>query len=134
MRNNLNASEMARKYSMDVPSYLHNRPHAEIRFCMDQIENSKCLTSTDIKECSFASLKTRFSIGERCNIAAKHKVRVTYDIILNDMRDNVPNNKFDRIHLISRKDVQNIEQCFGLEGVERHVDDAASVDTWVQER
>ena len=41
--------------------------------------------------------------------------------------------RFERIHLITRKDIANIERAFGLGGSERHKDDATSVAMWVKE-
>ena len=40
---------------------------------------------------------------------------VTIEHILDSIRDNV-GDSIERIHLISRKDIRNIERAFGLKG------------------
>ncbi|XP_065896991.1 uncharacterized protein [Dysidea avara] len=40
---------------------------------------------------------------------------------------------YERIHIITKKDIRNIEKAFGLRGNERHEDDATSVGLWVEE-
>ena len=57
---------------------------------------------------------------------------MTIQHILDTIRDNV-GDRFERIHLISRKDIRNIERAYGLNGDRRHDDDATSVELWVNE-
>lgn len=57
---------------------------------------------------------------------------VTFERILDDIRDNV-GTRFDRIHLVTRKDIANIEKAYGLKGVEKHPIDAVSVGAWIEE-
>lgn len=40
---------------------------------------------------------------------------------------------FNRIHLLTRKDITNIERTYGLQSAQRHKDDATSVRLWVEE-
>ena len=68
----------------------------------------------------------------RLKIAGKLVQGVTYDKILDDIRNSVSDN-FKRIHLIQRKDTNNMERAFKLEGGQRHHDDATSVAAWVEE-
>ena len=68
----------------------------------------------------------------RLKIAGRLVQGVTYDKILDDIRNSVSDN-FKRIHLIQRKDINNIERAFKLEGGQRHHDDATSVAAWVEE-
>ena len=74
----------------------------------------------------------RLSEEVRLKIAGKLVQGVTYDKILDDIRNSVSDN-FKRIHLIQRKDINNIERAFKLEGGQRHHDDATSVAAWVEE-
>ena len=48
--------------------------------------------------------------------------------VRHSVRDN-----FKRIHLIQRKDINNMESAFKLEGGQRHHDDPTSVVAWVEE-
>ena len=50
----------------------------------------------------------------RLKIAGKLVQGVTYDKILDDIRKSVSDN-FKRIHLIQRKDINNMERAFKLE-------------------
>ena len=57
---------------------------------------------------------------------------ISFDKILDNVRDNI-GSSIDRSHLITRKDLYNIEKCFGLRKIERHKEDAMSVHLWVHE-
>jgi hypothetical protein len=74
----------------------------------------------------------RLSEGDRLKIAGKITQGVTYDKILDDIRNSV-SDEFERIHLIQRKDINNIQRSLKLEGGQRHSDDATSVAAWVEE-
>ena len=74
----------------------------------------------------------RLSEEVRLQIAGKLVQGVTYDKILDYIHNSVSDN-FKRIHLIQRKDINNIECAFKLEGGQRHHDDATSVAVWVEE-
>ena len=74
----------------------------------------------------------RLSEADRLSIAGQLSQGVTFERILDNIRDNV-GSKFERIHLTTRKDISNIERSYGLRGIERHKDDATSVSVWVQE-
>jgi len=52
--------------------------------------------------------------------------------ILDIIRDNL-GEQLHRIHLLTRKDITNIERTYGLKGTQRHSDDATSVKIWVEE-
>ena len=52
--------------------------------------------------------------------------------MLDDVRDTVPSN-FKRSHLLTRKDILNIERAFSLRSIEKHKDDATSVGILVEE-
>ena len=74
----------------------------------------------------------RLSEEDRLKIAGKLAQGVTFDKILDDIRSSVSDN-FKRIHLLQRKDINNIERALKLEGGQRHKDDATSVAAWVEE-
>ena len=57
---------------------------------------------------------------------------ISFDKILDSIRDNI-GSSIDRSHLVTRKDLYNIEKCFGLRKIERHKEDAMSVYLWVHE-
>ena len=52
--------------------------------------------------------------------------------ILDRIRDSL-GKEFHRIHLLTRKDIANIERTYGLKGAQRHKDDATSVCIWIEE-
>ena len=66
------------------------------------------------------------------NIAAKLLQGVTFDRILDDIREGI-GGTIRRIHLTTRKDIQNIERACGLRVAKKHNDDATSVSLWVQQ-
>lgn len=74
----------------------------------------------------------RLQPGQRLNIAGQLAQGVEFQHILDKIRDSV-SSKFQRIHLITRKDITNIERAYGLRGSEKHKDDATSVKLWVEE-
>ena len=74
----------------------------------------------------------RLGAQDRLQIAGKLAQGVTLDKILDDERSSVSDN-FKRIHIIQRKDTNNMERAFKLEGGQRHHDDATSVAAWVEE-
>ena len=57
---------------------------------------------------------------------------VIVDRILDDVRDNISSN-FNRSHLLTRKDILNIERAFLLRSTEKHTDDATSVAILIKE-
>lgn len=81
-------------------------------------------------QCSLG--KIRLSTTERDTIAGKLCQGVNVQHILDNIRDNF-GDRLERVHLITRKDIANIERCYGLKGSRRHDDDATSVELWVNE-
>lgn len=54
--------------------------------------------------------------------------------ILDEKRDSVSNCHLERVHLLNKKDLYNIESSFKLGGSSiRHQNDALSVESWVNE-
>ena len=74
----------------------------------------------------------RLSESDRSSIAGQLAQGVKFEHILDSIRDNV-GTQFHRLHLLTRQDLVNIERSYGLQGIERHKDDATSVSIWVQE-
>ena len=74
----------------------------------------------------------RLSNVIRKEIAKKLSEGVTIDRILDDVRDSVSTD-FKRSHILTRRDIHNIERAFSLRGLERHADDATSVALLVEE-
>ena len=68
----------------------------------------------------------------RKEIATKLSEGVTIDRILNDVCDNVSTD-FKRSHILTKRDIHNIEKAFSLKGLERHTDNATSVALLVEE-
>lgn len=68
----------------------------------------------------------------RLAIAGKLRQGVSIEHILDDIRDSV-GTTVERIHLLSRKDMHNIETSFNLVRSQKHKDDATSIDCWVKE-
>ena len=69
----------------------------------------------------------RLSDSERVAIAGKLADGVDFQHILDNIRDSL-GKEFQRIHLLTRKDITNIEKTFGLKVAQRHADDATSVE------
>ena len=65
-------------------------------------------------------------------LAGQLLLGVSFQHILDNIRDNV-GGELKRIHLLTRKDIRNIEKSYHLNSVQRSNDDAASVACWVQE-
>lgn len=71
---------------------------------------------------------------ERKVIAQKIASKIPFSDILDEIRDSVTNCELERIHLLNRKDLYNIEQSFKLNSLSvRHQNDAISVEAWVND-
>ena len=70
--------------------------------------------------------------NDRQKVASRVKDGVTFDRIIDDIRSNI-SSRVDRVHLITKKDVSNIQRSFGLQGVERHPDDATSLVAMIKD-
>lgn len=71
---------------------------------------------------------------ERKMCAEKIALKVPFNVILDQVRDSVSDSELYRLHLLTRKDLCNIEKSYNLcsEAV-RHQNDATSVQAWVNE-
>lgn len=72
--------------------------------------------------------------AERQLIAMKISENIPFDNILDEVRDSVTSSGIERKHLLTKKDLNNIEQSFNLRCHERkHENDVESVRIWVSE-
>ena len=99
-------------------------------------QTKNCRISAEICRTHYRHTNTlghsRLPAVKRTEIAGQISQGITFQRILDNIRDSV-STKFDRIHLITRKDIANIEREFGLKCVEKHSDDATSLLLWVEE-
>lgn len=68
----------------------------------------------------------------RQEIASKIQQGVPADKILDDIRQSMPNN-LHRHHILDKKDINNIQQAYGLKDIQRHPNDQQSVLAWIEE-
>ena len=59
-------------------------------------------------------------------MAGQIAIGIDLNNILDKIRNSV-NNQLERVHLITKKYLINIEKAFGLSGYQRHKDDATSI-------
>ena len=74
----------------------------------------------------------KFSKRQRREIAAKVEQGVSRDKILSDIRKDV-GTIFQKIHLVEKKDINNIAKSFNLFDFKRHDNDQDSVAAWIHE-
>lgn len=78
--------------------------------------------------------RSRLSEAEKTDIAAKIAMKIPFDKILDGVRDSINSSELERIHLITRKDLFNIEQQYSLKSeAVRHSNDCTSVESWIKE-
>ncbi|XP_068083939.1 uncharacterized protein [Anabrus simplex] len=71
---------------------------------------------------------------ERVSIAADIANKIPFQAILDRIRDSVSDSKLERIHLLTKQDLYNIERCYNLcSSSIRHQNDGTSVEAWVSE-
>ena len=74
-----------------------------------------------------------FTSSQRLSVAQQLKMKVPAAAIRTNIRDAY-DGSFEKIHMITNKDIHNIEQSFGIRrSVERHSDDATSLKIHVDE-
>jgi hypothetical protein len=72
--------------------------------------------------------------AERETLAAKMALKIPFTQILDEVRDSIHGSELERIHLLTKKDLYNIEKSFNLQSTTvRHQNDAISVEAWVNE-
>lgn len=74
----------------------------------------------------------RIPSQDRLAIAGLIAQGVSFDKVLDKIRDNVGSH-LERLHLLTKKDILNIERAFNMRGEQRHPNDAMSVQAWVEE-
>uniref|UniRef100_A0A6P7GNR7 Uncharacterized protein LOC114344641 n=1 Tax=Diabrotica virgifera virgifera TaxID=50390 RepID=A0A6P7GNR7_DIAVI len=71
---------------------------------------------------------------DRTKIAQRIATKVPFSEILNEVRESVTESDVYRRHLVTRKDLHNIEKGFNLSSFAiRHPNDAISVESWINE-
>ncbi|GFT99517.1 uncharacterized protein NPIL_110731 [Nephila pilipes] len=71
---------------------------------------------------------------ERKNIASKIAAKIPLDNILDEIRNVISDAGLERVHLLTKKDLHNIEISFNLASNSvKHENDRVSVDMWVRE-
>ncbi|XP_050506252.1 uncharacterized protein LOC126884365 [Diabrotica virgifera virgifera] len=72
--------------------------------------------------------------NEKIEIASKIASKIPLVCILDEIRDSVTNNKLERMHILTRKDLHNISQTFNLnsDGI-RHKNEVISIESWIEE-
>ncbi|CAG9857288.1 unnamed protein product [Phyllotreta striolata] len=58
--------------------------------------------------------RIRLKRSDREHIASQIKQKIPFDDILRNIRDNLDENNFDRLHLLTKHDLFNIEQAYNL--------------------
>jgi len=66
-------------------------------------------------------------------LAGKISAGVTFNQILQDIRDTAAANGINRLHLVDKKDLHNIIRDYNLDKDIAHKDDTFSVEMWVQQ-
>ena len=69
----------------------------------------------------------------RLNIAAKLHDGVPVDVVLDSIRDSMPNGNITRKQLLSRQDILNIKKQLNIKSIMKHSNDLTSVCAWVEE-
>ncbi|CAG9765599.1 unnamed protein product [Ceutorhynchus assimilis] len=71
---------------------------------------------------------------ERESLAGKIALKIPFDEILDDIRNSICDNTLKRLHLLTKKDLFNIEFCYNLSSTSmRHSNDVVSVNSWIHE-
>ncbi|KAL1516164.1 hypothetical protein ABEB36_000083 [Hypothenemus hampei] len=72
--------------------------------------------------------------SEREILAAKIALKIPFDDILDEIRDSISDSNLKRIHLLTKKDLYNIESSFNLHSTTiRHQNDLVSLESWISE-
>lgn len=99
---------------------------------------------SETKQCTVTFIETHMGhqtdlgnlpldINTRNDIASKISDHIPFEHILNQIRDNISNNVLERTHLLTKKELYNIEASYNLNNeAVKHRNDALSVETWVQ--
>ncbi|KAF6213970.1 hypothetical protein GE061_011699 [Apolygus lucorum] len=76
----------------------------------------------------------RLTNKERNDIAQKIALKIPYEVILDSIGETLVDNNLERLHLIKKQDLANIERSFNLLNPDkRHPNDYICVESWVEE-
>ncbi|GFQ98034.1 uncharacterized protein TNCT_261961, partial [Trichonephila clavata] len=68
------------------------------------------------------------------NYCVKIAAKIPLDNILDEIRNSISDAGLERVHLLTKKDLHNIEKSFNLSSnAVKHENDGVSVDMWVRE-
>lgn len=75
------------------------------------------------------------SPSERHAVATKLAAKIPFEAVLDEVRDGISDSdSLERKHLLTKKDLYNIEASFNLRSTTvRHQNDAISLEAWVNE-
>lgn len=107
---------------------------ANIKFLKD--EEGKCSATFMLKHVGHTNDLGHLYLTaeERKQLAVKIASKIPFDTILDSIRSSVSNDEIERIHLVTRKDLYNIECSYNLNyDSVRHANDAISIESWVLE-
>lgn len=103
----------------------------KVKFFTDgKINVEYCSTHIGHKT-EFAHLPLTFE--ERQDVATQLANKIPLDTVLGKVRSTIKKQELERVHLLTKKDLYNIEGEFNLNETVRHSNDAVSVDAWVEE-
>lgn len=69
---------------------------------------------------------------EREKLAGKIALKIPFEDILDEVRDSICDSNLKRFHLLTKKDLFNIEKSFNLTS-SRHSNDSISVESWIND-
>lgn len=74
------------------------------------------------------------TFSERETLAAKIAAKIPFNVILDEVRDSITDSSLERLHLLTKKDLYNLEDRFNLHSeAVRHKCDTISIESWVNE-
>lgn len=72
--------------------------------------------------------------SDRDYIASQISQKIPFDEILNNIRNNIDENNFDRLHLLTKHDLFNIEQAYKLSNESvRRTNNSKNLDSWISQ-
>ncbi|XP_068085975.1 uncharacterized protein [Anabrus simplex] len=100
----------------------------DVTFQSGEVQVSFCATHVGHQE---ELGRMRLSLSERNDLARKIAMKIPFDRILDEVRDSIGETGIERIHLLTRKDLFNIEQEYNLKSeAVHHENDCTSVESW----
>lgn len=103
--------------------------------CLKIFEDEKCEVRYVSTHIGHKNDLGHLNLGkeERQALAAKIALKIPFEAILDDVRESIYDGNLERTHLLTKKDLFNIERSFNIRSESKHSNDAISVDVWVEE-